>query len=139
MRILACLSLLFLVACEATYVDHGYAPAPALLDGVRLGVDRQQDVERKLGSPADRGFETEGVWYYLYSNVENYAYRAPVVVDRRLVAVRFNEAGIVQSIGTLTYEDGRELPLVIRTTENFGDQIGFFEQLFGNFFNPQVQ
>jgi outer membrane protein assembly factor BamE (lipoprotein component of BamABCDE complex) len=135
-RFLALISLLLAVsACTATYDQHGYAPAPALLDSVRLGVDRAQDVERKLGTPSDLGVESDTVWFYLSSEVENFAYRAPVVVERRLVAVRFNEAGIVQSIGVTGYQDGREVPLVIRTTRTFGDEIGFFEQLLGNLFN----
>lgn len=133
------LPLIMLSACTPTYVQHGYAPAAAVVDTVRLGVDRPQDVERKLGSPAHRGFEPEtNVWYYMSSEVENFAYRAPKVVNRRLVAIRFNEADIAQSIAVTGYEDGREILLVIRTTRTFGDEIGFFEQLFGNLLNFSV-
>lgn len=125
-----------LAGCSATYVNHGYAPADALLNNIRLGVDRKVDVQRKIGSPLDDGFGSDEAWYYLSSRVERFAYRAPQVVDRRLVAVRFNTAGIAQSIGVTGYADGREIPLTIRTTETFGQEVGFFEQLFGNILNP---
>ncbi|MEL6584872.1 MAG: outer membrane protein assembly factor BamE [Pseudomonadota bacterium] len=137
LRIIAIfVTAIVLSGCAPTYVNHGYAPADALLESIRLGVDRKVDVERKIGSPLDDGFGSGEVWYYLSSRVENFAYRAPEVVDRRLVAVRFNTAGIAQSIGITGSADGRDIPLTIRTTETFGQEVGFFEQLFGNILNP---
>ena len=53
---------------------------------------------------------------------------------------RFDEAGIVDSIGRLNKEDGKQIEYVNRETETAGQKISILQQLLGNVgrFNQEV-
>lgn len=66
------------------------------------------------------------------STFENYTYHAPQVIDRRILAVTYNDKGVVTGIARYGIKDGRVVNLATETTETGGQQLGVLEQLFGN-------
>lgn len=136
-RILAVgIGLMLLVGCAQTLKDsHGYVPDQALLDEVKIGVDTQVSVARLLGRPGTEGIVDQLGWYYVQSDYERFLWRAPVEVDRQVVAVSFSERGIVENIERFGLEDGQVVVLSRRVTTSNTRGIGFLRQLFSNLGN----
>lgn len=124
-------SAVALSACEATYTNHGFSPQIAQLEQISTS-DTRGSVLRLLGQPSATGtFDSES-WYYMASRVENYAFYAPKIVDRKVVAIRFDDAGRVSNVARYGVEDGQVIDLITRTTPTYGREITILQQLFGN-------
>ncbi len=91
--VLAASLLTVLAACGASTLKDatGYVPDEALLDQVVVGLDTQETVARILGRPGTTGIVDDRGWYYVHSDYERFLWRAPVEVDREVVAVTFAE------------------------------------------------
>lgn len=124
-----------LAACAATYRGHGYAPNTDELTNVQPGQDTKGSVRAKIGRPGGTGIVSDDAWYYVASTLEHFAYRAPVVVDRRVVAIRFDDAGIVADIRQFGIAEGQVIDLVTRTTPTYGRELTVVQQLMGNLLN----
>lgn len=126
-------------ACAPTVRVHGYVPSEADIATVRPGIDNYESVEKALGRPSSSGLLQDRSWYYVESIVENYTYHAPRVVDRKVLAVNFNENGVVSGLAKYGLEDGRIVNLTARTTDTGGRSMGVLEQLFGNVLNIDAE
>ena len=129
----AVVALLVLSACATTLNDsHGYVPEDALLNEVKLGVDTKETVGRLLGRPGTEGIVDDRGWYYVKSDYERFLWRAPVEVNREVVAVSFSESGTVENVERFGLEEGRVVALSRRVTTSNTRGIGFLRQLFSN-------
>lgn len=129
----ALIGLVTLTGCAATLEDsHGYVPDETLLREVKLGVDTKETVGRLLGRPGTEGVVDDLGWYYVQSDYETFLWRAPVEVDREVVAVSFSDAGIVSNVERFGLEEGRVIALSRRVTTSNTRGIGFLRQLFSN-------
>lgn len=124
-------SALALSACESTYTNHGFAPQIAQLEQLSSS-DTRGSVLRQLGQPSATGTFNSENWYYQASRVENYAFYAPKIVDRKVVAIRFDQAGRVANVARYGIEEGQIIDLITRTTPTYGREITLLQQLFGN-------
>lgn len=122
-----------LAACTAIYRNHGYAPTDDELSFLVVGVDTQATVEEAVGRPSATGVLNEGGWYYVSSRWRHFAYRAPEVIDRQVVAISFvGEEGTIANIERFTLEDGQIVPLSRRVTDSSVQGTSFLRQLLGN-------
>lgn len=128
-------ALITLAACEPSVRVHGYAPAEAQLASLEPGIDSAATVASKIGRPSTAGVMRNDAWYYVSSRVETLTYNAPEVTERRIVAVRFDDAGVLASADIFGLEDGRVINLVTRTTPTFGRELTVLQQVFGNLAN----
>jgi outer membrane protein assembly factor BamE (lipoprotein component of BamABCDE complex) len=110
-------SILFLAGCSATYEYHGYAPSDEELANVIVGADTRETVEEIIGKPSSSGVLEDGSWYYVSTKVRNYTYKDPKEIERQLVAVSFDDAGVVANIERFGLEDGRVITLNRRVTD----------------------
>ncbi|OIQ25295.1 MAG: cell envelope protein SmpA [Alphaproteobacteria bacterium MedPE-SWcel] len=126
------------VACTATYRKHGWIPGPELLGEVVVGVDTRDSVAETVGAPTIDSFVDDSGYYYVTSRMKFYGGRAPQVVSRDLVAITFDQAGVVDSVQRYTLADGRAIPLERRVTDSSLEDKTFLRQLVGNLgnFNP---
>jgi outer membrane protein assembly factor BamE (lipoprotein component of BamABCDE complex) len=124
-----------LSACAPTIRIHGFVPPESDVARITPGFDSIATVEEVLGRPASRALLGDSAWFYIQSTVENYTYNPPRVIDRTVLAVTFDENGIVQDIARYGLEDGRIVNLTTRTTETGGRTLGVLEQIFGNLLN----
>ena len=127
------------VACAPTVQVHGYVPPQADIARIRPGVDNTAAVQQILGLPSSSGVLRDSAWYYVQSTIENYTYHAPKVVDRTVVAVNFDNRGVVRDVKRYGLADGRVVNLETRTTETGGRELGMLEQLFGNILNLDAE
>ena len=130
--VVAALALVFLGACTPIVRNHGYVPLEEDLALLTVGVDTRETVASTVGSPGAGGVIDSGGYYYVRSRWETVAWRAPKEVDRQLVAVTFDEDGVVENIERFTLEDGRVITLSRRVTETSIRRISFIRQLLGN-------
>jgi outer membrane protein assembly factor BamE (lipoprotein component of BamABCDE complex) len=129
----ALVALLVLSACATTLNDnHGYVPEDALLQEVKVGIDTKETVGRLLGRPGTQGIVDDRGWYYVKSDYERFLWRAPVEVNREVVAVSFSEVGVVENVERFGLENGRVVALNRRVTTSNTRGIGFLRQLFSN-------
>ena len=119
-------------ACSAEVRSHGFAPVDEDLARISVGVDTRGSVRRKIGRPGASGIFSDQGWYYVSTKIEHYLYNDPEVVDRKVVAVLFNENDVVASVNTYGIEDGRIIDLETKTTPTYGRQLTIIEQAFGN-------
>ncbi len=131
--VLAAASIALLaVGCTPRVDTRGNLPEPDKVLAVEVGRHTERDVETILGSPSSIGAFDGAVWLYLSQRTETVAFFAPEVKTRTVVAVRFDDKGVVRDVRTLGLEDGRPVALVTRETPTAGNEMGVIEQLFGN-------
>ncbi|MEY8098583.1 outer membrane protein assembly factor BamE [Falsihalocynthiibacter sp. S25ZX9] len=134
---LVCLgALVFIItACSPVIRKHGYVPTEEVLDNVLVGVDTVDTVETTVGRPSGRGLLQDGDWFYVQSIWKNFGYREPKEIDRQVVAIRFDNKGVVSNVERFGIEDGNVVALSRRVTDSGISGVGFLAQMFGSFGN----
>lgn len=128
-----CAALMVLGACAEIIRKHGYIPPQEDLDAVIVGVDTRDSVGSSLGRPGTSGVLKGGDWFYIGSKVRHFGARKPKEIDRQVVAVRFNEAGVVENVERFGLERGRVVVLSRRVTETTVRDVTFIRQIIRNF------
>ena len=124
-----------LTACTAQYRNHGYTPTDAELADIVVGVDTRDSVAETVGAPTSVGVLEGSDYYYLSSKVRYFGAAAPKEVERKLVAISFDDSGVVRNIETFALEDDRVVPLSRRVTSSGITDKTFLSQLLGNLGN----
>lgn len=125
-------------ACASVYRNHGYVPSEAELAAIRVGVDTRDTVAQAVGTPGASGVLDGSGYYYVASRVRHYGAREPQVVSRELVAISFDQRGVVRNIERYGLERGQVVQLSRRVTSSNVEDKTFLRQLIGNLgrFNP---
>ncbi len=131
-RAMVGLTLALTVACTPLYRNHGYVPSEVELASIEVGTDTRETIATKIGRPSASGLLNDVGWYYVQSRYKTVGPRAPVEIDRQVVAITFTEAGIVQDVGRFGLEDGQVVALSRRVTDDGIQGIGFIRQLLGS-------
>jgi outer membrane protein assembly factor BamE (lipoprotein component of BamABCDE complex) len=126
------IALLALAACSAHVRHHGYAPDDAALAEIEVGRSTREDVVATVGTPGTAGLMRDGGWYYVASRREHFAYRAPVELDREVVAISFDGNGRVSNVERFGLEDGEVVALSRRVTDTHIRGTTLLNQLLRN-------
>ncbi|MDP5335844.1 MAG: outer membrane protein assembly factor BamE [Paracoccaceae bacterium] len=129
---IAVLCILALSACAPQFRNHGYVPTESDLAQVTVGVDTRASVEELIGAPATSGLMTESAAYYVQSRVRNFAWRAPEVIEREVLAISYDSAGVVTNIERFGLEDGQVVPISRRITGTSGTNESIIRRLIGS-------
>lgn len=121
-----------LAACTSQYRTHGYTPSEADLQQIVPGVDTRETVSQVIGVPTTSGVLNDSGYYYISSEMRRFAWKAPEEVDREIVAITFDGAGVVRNISRYGLEDGSVVPLSRRVTRTADGEVSFIRRLFGN-------
>ena len=73
-----------------------------------------------------------GGYYYVRSRMRTFAFRAPDEIDRQVLAISFDSAGVVSNIETFGLEKGQVVPLTRRVSDSAVSNKTFLRQLLGN-------
>lgn len=124
------------VACSPVkpITDYrGYLPHAEEIEKVQVGMSKAE-VLALLGSPSTTAtIDTQGEsFYYISSVVETTAFLAPEVVDREILAVRFDGESRVNGFGHYGLEDGKIISFSDRETPTRGKELSVLKQLFDN-------
>jgi outer membrane protein assembly factor BamE (lipoprotein component of BamABCDE complex) len=134
-KITAIFCVLLMAGCSSVYRNHGYVPKDEDLSEVIVGVDTRDTVAETVGPPAASGVLDSSGYYYVQSRVRHFAYRRPEVVSREVLAISFDNRGVVRNIERYGLEDGQVVPLARRVTETAETDSGFLRQLLSNLSN----
>lgn len=130
---------LMVSACSSQYATRGNLPDPERVTEIIPGEVHARDVAEILGTPST--FSTFGgeSWYYISERVEYYAFLEPKILDRHVLQVKFDKEGLVEWVQDNDDQNVRQMEFVDRQTPTAGNEITFFEQIFGNIgrFNKQ--
>jgi len=122
-------------ACARLSESHGYIPEQTALEDVVVGQDTKETAGLILGRPGISGIVDDLGWYYVRSDYERFLWRAPVEVNRQVVAVSFDEAGVIENVEQFGLEGGQVVVLSRRVTTSNTQGVGFLRQLFSNLGN----
>ena len=132
---LALCCLMVVTGCAATYRNHGYVPPEEDLQNLVVGVDSRATVDDVIGPPSLSGVLADGNYYYVRSRVREYGMFRPQVVERRVLAISFNDNDTIANIEEFGLEDGQVVPLARRVTDSSVVSNGFLRQLLSNIGN----
>ena len=119
--------------CTPTVNYRGYLPKKNQLQQVQIGMAKAE-VEAILGSPsttATINFAGDS-YYYISSVVEQRAFFEPKEIDRKVLALRFDQIDQVESFAHYGLEDGQIININSRKTPTRGKELGILQQLFSN-------
>jgi outer membrane protein assembly factor BamE (lipoprotein component of BamABCDE complex) len=139
LRLMTLLSLLALVGgCSVTTPFH----APEVVrgnhvDDYRLaelvpGTSTQADVTALIGSPTTKATFDSNTWLYISEVTQIRVARTPGVDSQNVVALRFDDGGVLRDIKKTDQADALPVTVVARTTPSPGTSASFLQQLFGN-------
>ncbi len=130
---------LALAACSPTIASRGNLPDPDVVAAIEPGVTQLEDIRGSLGTPSTTATFGTPVWYYMSEQTETLAFFKPKVIERRIIAITFDESERVDDVVTYTEEDGKPIDVVSRVTPTAGNELKLLQQLFGNLgrFNSQ--
>ncbi|MDB5370035.1 MAG: cell envelope protein SmpA [Roseomonas sp.] len=117
---------------EAPAIQRGNRADPELISQLSPGVQTRSDVRALLGSPSATGTFDDSEWYYISSVTRIRPAQNPGVEQQRVVAIQFNNQGVIQQIRELGPKDMRDVPVVERTTPVPGTERTLLQSLFGN-------
>ncbi|WP_227269410.1 outer membrane protein assembly factor BamE [Roseobacter weihaiensis] len=124
--------VLALSACSGTYRNHGYVPPQEDLEQIVVGIDTRSSVEETLGTAGSTSVLEDDALYFVRSRIRTFGMFQPEVVDRNVVAVSFDDDGIVANVETFGLERGQVIQLTRRVTDSSVANKTFLRQLLGN-------
>jgi outer membrane protein assembly factor BamE (lipoprotein component of BamABCDE complex) len=128
---------LALSACASDIIKHGHVFTDEDLAQVKEGMSRDQ-VILALGTPDTKSTVDQRAFYYISTTTKrSAAFLSPSIVDRRVVAVYFNNKDSVQRIANYGLKDGKVFDFVSSTTPSRGSEDGLLKELFRNIGRPQ--
>lgn len=120
-------------ACAPVMETHGYFSKKEDLDAAREGGLSQREIEMMMGSPSTIAAFDPNTWYYIGSITNAFAWKAPVVISRHVVAIQFDEeTKTVKDVKEYTVLDGRVIAFSDDVTPTKGRELSVLEQLLGN-------
>jgi outer membrane protein assembly factor BamE (lipoprotein component of BamABCDE complex) len=119
-------------ACNPVLRAHGYRYSVGEEPTIVAAEDTQATVLARLGNPSSRGTFEDDTWYYISATRESLAYLRPATRDRRIIAVSFDDTGVVSEVIEYGMEDGRLVAYADRETPTRGRELTLLEQLLGN-------
>ncbi len=133
LRFTACAAtLLALMACETVVDVRGFVPDDESLSKIQVGLQGKRDVGDLLGTPSSVSAFGDETWLYISRKTRTVAFLEPKVMEQHVVAVVFDDKGVVSDIRKLELADGKVLRHVARVTPSPGKELSFIEQLLGN-------
>ena len=121
-----------IMACAPVIDNRGYFFDDRSVDNIEKGVTNKEAVRETFGSPSSESVLNNGAYYYIYSRFVTESYRAPEEVDRKVLAIYFDENNTVRDLAVYGLEDGIIVPIVARTTQTQGSELTALQQIFGN-------
>lgn len=118
--------------CQTSIDVRGFVPDDESLSRIQVGQQSKDDVRDLLGTPSTVGLFGDETWLYISRRTATYAFLEPKILEQKVVAILFDEAGSVSDVRKLELSDGKVVEHVARVTPSPGKELSFLEQLLGN-------
>ncbi len=127
------LAVASLSACGMPINQRGNLPKADAMAQIKPGVTDKATVQRLLGTPSNAPSFDPGTWYYISRETKEIAFLNPEVLDQQVVAIHFDDNGVVSSIDHKGLRDAHAITPNPNATPAQGREFTFLEQLIGNF------
>lgn len=117
-----------LSGCARPAVQHGYVLAPNALEQVPVGSSREQ-VLLVLGTPTTTSTLAGDTFYYISQSISEGAFTGRTIEDQRVLAVYFDDQGMVREIANYGLKDGRVFDFIQRKTRTGGADLSLISQI----------
>ena len=131
-RVVVMVFVASIVACSPTVATRGNIPSEIKLSQITIGVHKRNDVRSILGVPSTLGTFEDNIWYYIGHTTTQFAFFREKIIEQKIVAIVFNNQGVVEQRKVLDKDALREISLNERITPTAGHSLGFLEQILGN-------
>jgi outer membrane protein assembly factor BamE (lipoprotein component of BamABCDE complex) len=130
---------LMVAGCSTTVTKHGQQFTEQDIAQIQPGMHQEQ-VRNVLGSPATTAAIGRGnAYYYISSTEEQSAFFKPTETDRRVLAIYFTQANLVDHVAHYGMKDGKVFDFVSRTTPSANTaEDGILKALFRNLGQRQL-
>ena len=112
--------------------SHGFLPDKDVVEKLRTGIHDRDSVASLFGSPTTVADFNGEIWLYVKRESEQIAFLPEKLLDQAVLAIRFDQDGIVSGIERFKMKDGKAIKPVGRKTPTRGREFTVIEQLFGN-------
>ena len=93
-----CALPLILAGCQPIVANRGNMLDEDRITQVKAGSSSKNDVFEALGSPSIVSTFDDNTWYYIGQRTEREAFFKPVITDRKVIAVQFDDTDHVKTI-----------------------------------------
>ena len=126
----AVMAIVLIGGCSSTTIKHGHLLNPADLQQVQPGMSEDL-VRLALGTPDTTSALPGGnAFYYISSTKKESAFFKPEEVDRKVIAVYFNQVGSVTQLAHYGMKDGRVFDYVKNETPAYMRDKTFISRFF---------
>ena len=115
--------------CAARVDTRGNFADVEALEQITPGESTRGTVADLLGSPTSVATFNDKTWYYIGRKTERVAFFKPDLLEQQVVAIQFDDAGLVEDVKLYGPEDAQEIELVDRTTPTSGKKLNVFQQI----------
>lgn len=129
------LMMVIIAACSPIYRNHGYVPNEDELSQIEVGKDTRETLAPLIGRPSAAALLNDEGWYYVQSRWKHSGARPPKEIDRQVVAITFDEEGVVENVERFGLEGGKVVALSRRVTTSNIKGVSFLRQLLGSLGN----
>lgn len=127
-------SMMLLAASCSPIVDvRGHGVEDADFKQLVPGQSKMDDVRALFGSPSSSSTYGDPTWYYMTVKKETRGMYAPEVAEQHVTAIRFDANQTVVDVTDYSEKDSKPVQVVSKETPTEGHQLGFWEQMLGNF------
>ena len=128
----AFVGMLALGACAPRIDTRGNQVHAEDVATIEVGQSTRNQIMDRFGAPSSRGHFGIETWYYISEVTETTAFFAPELKERLIIAIEFDEAGVVSSIKTLDKTSAETVELAPGETPTAGNTLNFIEQILSN-------
>jgi outer membrane protein assembly factor BamE (lipoprotein component of BamABCDE complex) len=125
-------ALFVLAGCNNPVDQRGNLPEPDKLAQIKPGTTDKATVTQLLGSPSSVATFDPNTWYYISQKTKPVAFFTPERIDQEVVAIDFDESGIVRDLRRKSMADGQTVEPNPNATPAPGREFSVLEQLIGN-------
>lgn len=102
------------------------------------GSSTRADAVDLMGSPTTKGAFDDNTWIYISMTTYMKPLDFPGVKKQQVVVLKFDNAGMLQSLRTLNRKDSRPVAMISKVTPTPGTSINILQQILGNVgrYNP---
>ncbi len=123
-----------LASCTSYVNRHGHVFSDEVIRQVQAGMSKDQ-VKVSLGTPDATSTIGGGTFYYISSTQRHAPFLKPTVIDRKVLAIYFDESESVTRLANYSLQDGQIVNHMIGETPSKGSDLSMIEQFFGNLGN----
>jgi len=121
-----------LLGCTPTIETHGHSLEEAQIAKITPGSTSRQEVLQLMGSPSSLSTFDDAAWYYVSQRTEKRSFYQKGVVDQEVLAISFNQQGLVTAINRSGLDQVASIDPVDRVTPTSGSSPSIVEQLISN-------